>query len=622
MLRSLRTKIGLGYITLVLINIAVAVFAIYRIDQLSQPLDSLLKEKYQNVQTAENMLLAISKLDLLQFAMIEKGVDSESLTEFNAYKNEFLNLHQKAIRGIALPDEPVILDSVIIYFNAFIINSNSLHRLIQEINDENSNRKFHHEKIVPYLDKVNKLCGWLRDINEEALFLADTKAQVISGQARQIIIIFSILAVAISILASIVFTRKILKPVLETTETVRKIGRGQFNQKIKIETDDEIALLGMEFNKMTSRLQAYEDMNIKEILLEKKKTETLVDNMPAAILVTDQDNRVYLINDLAREIFEISGDDWQNKNIEDIIKSSILKQFPDPSIINESVALSEKDLIKITRQGSDYYYTLRQIVIHDEAGQIAGKVSLFQDVTSFKKLDRLKSEFMAAVSHELKTPLTSINLAIDIILKEVKGRLNSEQAELLQGVKSDVNRMKQFLLQLLDLTRLESGAYRIINEGINAQELVEEAIDAMQLKTEQKHIIIQKKIGKLLPEFTGDSKQLLRALINLIDNAVKYTNPGGIIKISVVREKDYIAFTVKDKGEGISIEDQKIIFDKFVQVKNFESSESGSIGLGLAICKEIIHAHNGTIGVTSKPGKGSSFKFIIPLQPDNKEKEQ
>ena len=218
--------------------------------------------------------------------------------------------------------------------------------------------------------------------------------------------------------------------------------------------------------------------------------------------------------------------------------------------------------------------------------------------------------------------MTSINLAIDIILKEVKGRLNNEQAELLQGVKIDVNRMKQFLLQLLDLTRLESGAYRIISESINAEELVEEAIDAMQLKTEQKRIIIQKKIGKSLPEFTGDPKQLLRALINLIDNAVKYSNPGGMIKISVGKEKDYIAFTVNDNGEGISIADQKIIFDKFVQVKNFESSESGSIGLGLAICKEIIHAHGGAIGVTSKPGKGSSFKFTIPVKPDNKEKEK
>lgn len=615
MLRSLSTKIGLGYLTLVLVNIAVAVFAIYRIDQLSQPIDQILTEKYQNVQAAENMLLAISKLDLLQFAMIDEGVDAERTIEFNVYKNDFQNWHQRAIQGVALPSEPEILDSLMIYFREFIHYSDSLRRMMEKAIAEDSARVYHHHKVIPYLDQVVKNSNHLKEINEQALSQADRKAQEISGKAKNIIIIFSVLAVMISIAASIFFTRKILKPVQDTTETVRRIGKGQFNQKVRIDTNDEIALLGIEFNKMTARLQEYEEMNIKQILLEKRKTETVVANIPVAILVTDEENRVTLINDQAQDIFDIKDESWPGKYVSVVIRPEILEQLQTPS------DKSDQELVKISVKGNDAYYLHRRVNISDEQNRYGGQVSLLQDVTSFKKLDHLKSEFIAAVSHELKTPLTSINMAIDIILNEVRGSINEEQKDLLSGAKDDINRMKKFLLQLLELTRLESGAFPMRYYEIQPLNLAKQAVRQLQLKIDQKKIRLIHDYHAPLPVVFGDEQQLLRVLLNLLENAIRHTLQEGEITITIGSDDEFIEFSVKDNGEGIAVEDQELIFDKFVQIENFEKSDRGSVGLGLAICKEIVHAHDGRIAVTSKPGAGSLFSFSIPLKLNDREKQ-
>ena len=242
-----------------------------------------------------------------------------------------------------------------------------------------------------------------------------------------------------------------------------------------------------------------------------------------------------------------------------------------------------------------------------------GSVTVLQDVTSFKNLDRLKSEFMAAISHEFRTPLTSINMALDILLKGVRGKLNKNQQELLEDAKKDGQRLKNLVRELLDLSKLEAGKYPFTYTKVRFQELLDYSLDPLHRYIEDKAIKLKLRIDRQIPQFEADYHQLSRVMTNLVENAIQHTSNKGEIIIEAITETGNLQVCVIDSGEGIPEEAIDLIFDKFVQVKNFQDTESGNIGLGLAIAREIVEAHKGKIWCESKLGKGSRFCFTIPL---------
>ncbi len=615
---SLSQKIGLGYFVVICINVVIAVVAIYNINDLSKPIDQILKEKYQNVSSAENMIQALSQQELVHLSMLEDGIDSSLVINFQTYKNEFLNWHQRAIEGIALPSEPDILDSLIQTFNLYRLRSDSLHFFISNQKPYKENKIYHYEKIFPLIQQMEKLCRHLKEKNEEAIAEADIKSQSISSRAKFFIIVFSITLILFSMIAGFYFTYKILTPIKKTTETVRKISRGQLNQKVEITTDDEVAELGLEFNRMTERLDAYEKMNIDQILQEKRKSEALVANIPVAILVTDSDFKLTLANELAESVLGIPIKDSPGKPIDELISEPELLDFIKGKIQSSQKETDpNKSLIQIQKDGTISYYFARQVDLEDAAGQSSGKVTLLQDVTSFKNLDRLKSEFIATISHELKTPLTSMNMAIDILVREVPGKLNDEQKELLTGAKEDAVRLKNFVNDLLDISKLESGKIIFNFEDIRPAKLIDYALQPLTLQIADKNIILKKDYNSTIGSLKADFIQLSRVFTNLIDNAIQHTRQNGMITISIKMKNKDVLFCIADSGEGIPKDALDLIFDKFIQVKNFQQAKQGNIGLGLAIAREIIRAHKGKIWVESKQGEGSRFYVQIPIQQDD-----
>jgi NtrC-family two-component system sensor histidine kinase KinB len=614
-MKSLSSKIGLGYVVLISINIAIAIFAIYYINQLGSPVERVLKEKYQNLNAAQSMIQALDQQNLVLQAMLEEKIDSSLINSFHTYKNEFYNWHQKAIEGIALPSEPIILDSIMFNYRIYLVQSDKLRSLLEEQTPRVDARNFYSDVIIPRMTKVDKLCRHLEAVNQEAIADADQRARIFSRQATYFILLFSVIAIVISILASIRFTRGILKPVKATTETVKKIGQGQLNQKVNITTDDEIAELGREFNKMTERLAAYEKMNIDQILLEKKKSEALMEGMPVSIFVTDENQRISLMNRQAMELLGIGANSWQDKTVSAVVKDIELQELLAGKASHElSEGKPVKTLVVLERGESLLYFMARQIEVKMGGEKIKGRVTVLQDVTSFKNLDHLKSEFMATISHEFRTPLTSINMAVDILLKEVKGSLNPQQRELLQDARKDSQRLKMLVKDLLDLSRLESGNYPFRFASVNVAELLDYSLQPLRLLVKEKNLRLDCNIPPEIINIKADFHQLARVITNLAENAVQHTPSGGQILIAAGLENKMYKFCISDTGDGIPEEAIDLIFDKFVQIKNFEDSESGNIGLGLAIARGIIRTHGGDIWVESTLGEGSRFFFTIPFE--------
>jgi len=202
---------------------------------------------------------------------------------------------------------------------------------------------------------------------------------------------------------------------------------------------------------------------------------------------------------------------------------------------------------------------------------------------------------------------------LEILLKEVQGKLNKNQRDLLEDAKKDGQRLKNLVRELLDLSKLEAGKYPFSFTKVHLRELIDYALEPLQRRIEEKEIELTIQTADDISEFQADEHQLSRVITNLVENAIQYTPSGGEVKIESAAHKEYIKVCVVDSGEGIPAEAVDLIFDKFVQLKNFQDAESGNIGLGLAIAREIVEAHHGKIWCESKVGQGSRFCFSIPL---------
>jgi len=607
--RSLRYKIALGFFVLVCINIATGIFAVYHFSRLGNT-GRILQENYRSLHTTENMIAALERQDEARFALLVENADT-AMTRFKTNSDLFVG-YAEAIGEFDLPIDPIILDSIIVTHGVFETSCNSLYRRLQQ-GDTSAVRILQTTEIQPLMDKLGTLCFRLREVNENAMLEAEKAAEVTSDKATYAVVIASVIALSLSIIASVQFTRSIRRPVRRLTQTIRRISQGRLNQKIDITAEDEIGELSREFNKMTERLRMYEQMNVLQLIAEKKKSEVIIASIADPVILTDAENHLLAINQAAAKVLNISQNhDWQNKTIGELLPDERLAKLLMAEAGRRDESARDDELLCVAQENGTLYFRPRQTIIRDEPGKIQGVVTLLQDVTRLKKLDQMKSDFMATVSHEFRTPLTSLNMTIDILLQGLLGSVSATQGELLAAARSDCERLTKLVKELLNLSRLESGKYQMKKESINLQELVDEALKHLRLPLRMKGIEFETAIDSALPDFPADREQLSWVITNLVSNALRYTPAGGKVTISGERENGAIQITVADSGRGIPAEALESIFEKFVQVKEPADSTPGSVGLGLAIAKEVVEAHGGKIWVKSEVSKGSTFSFTIP----------
>jgi|GEM_PF-5613143 len=605
-------KIGLGYGIIIVINLLIAFFAVYHINRLGSPVDQVLRENYRNVNAPTKMREALKKQELAHYDMIAEGFDSAKLERFQTFQNEFYNWNQRAIEAIALPSEPAILDSINNTYAIYLIKSWQLQQQLSENFSAERIDSLQENSIYPLVKRIESLCNQLQRVNENAIREADSRAEQVSNRATALILSVALVAIIASILISAWFMRSILGPIRQTTETVRQISQGNLNKKIDITTEDEIGELAREFNKMTERLQEYERLNVQRLIQEKKKSETIVSEIPVAIIVTDETDRLTHINQLAREILQITSS-WEGKFIGDVI--GIDQTSHDLDFLISGGEELNKQIVTLQKDDSTMHLWFRRIIINDpESNASVGSVTLLQDITSFQNLDRLKSEFMAVISHEIRTPLTAIHLALDILLREVKGGINADQKELLADAKGDSTRLKTLIKDLLDLSKLESGSLDMSFELVSFNLFTEDALKPIRFLLKEREIKLTIEHNRINEQVEIDPHHFARVLLNLVENAVDHSPDGSTIHLKTdVMDEEHLLLTLQDEGSGIPQDAIHLIFDKFIQVKNFSDSGNGKIGLGLAIAKEVVAAHRGSIWAESNPGKGSTFYLKIPL---------
>jgi len=408
----------------------------------------------------------------------------------------------------------------------------------------------------------------------------------------------------------------VANPLAEFSQAIRQVGNGNYLQRLHFNNNDEFAELAVSFNAMAKKLNDWENSNLSKLKSEKSRIEAIIAQMQDAIIGVNENGEVLFLNKLAAKLIGLDEQQTVGKNVAELMgKNELVKNIVKPDTDNK--------MLKIYADERESYFQLesREIIIPnietDEdlavstSGKSAGNVYVLKNVTQFKELDQAKTNFIATVSHELKTPLSSIKMSVKL-LKDIRvGEMNGEQLELLQHISEDSDRLLKITSELLDLSQVESGNLKLSFAMARPTEIVKFAIDAVRFQAEQKLIQLELNCDEELPMVNVDIQKTAWVLVNFLSNALRYSSEKSKVIIQVRENNGLIEFSVKDFGKGIEDKYQKRLFDRYFQVPTDGQNKSGS-GLGLAISKDFISAEHGTIWVESALGEGSRFCFALP----------
>ncbi len=415
-------------------------------------------------------------------------------------------------------------------------------------------------------------------------------------------------AAAVATLIALLLSRSILEPIRAVTRGARAMTRGELDQVVPATTRDELGELADAFNTMARTIREFRQAGTARLLRAQQTAQATIDSFPDPVVVVDPTGAVERANPAARQILGVTTSangsiPWTPPPLLKAPLTEVIGGQPDylPNSLEHALCFRE--------HGQERYFLPRVLAIRGDQG-LLGAAMVLQDVTKFRLVDQLKSDMVSTVSHELKTPLTSLQMAVHLLLEEVVGPLTSKQIELLLAARQDTDRLLAMINDLLDLTRLEQGRLTLDSHPVASADLVAEAVERFRPRAEDAGVNLKGDVAFGLPPVLVDRERVGHVFDNLIGNALAHTGRGGTIRVAAADDGDVVRFMVEDTGEGIPPEHLGQIFEKFYRVPG--SRSGGGAGLGLAIAREIVVAHGGTIHATSSPGVGTTFTFVLP----------
>ncbi len=427
------------------------------------------------------------------------------------------------------------------------------------------------------------------------------------NQIKLILLSGSAFALGVSILLGIILARTIAAPIQGVTRQAELMAQGDFSQKIRVTSADEIGRLSATFNHLAERLHR----NIKEISTEKSKVEAMINHMSDGVIALDGKGRLIHVNPAARDLlkkFSRSAPSMGRSGfslLEELAGAETLRQY-----MRERTPL----MMEIAREEPPVTFKMAIAPFKEEGERLDGTLVVFHDITAEREFVRRQQEFVADVSHELRTPLTAIKSYVETLLDgaaadpEVSNRF-------LDVLKRETDRMVDLVRDLLELSQLDHSQIELYKTKVDLLDLVADAVEQMQQKTEIQDRAIEVDIPPGLPWAWVDQKKIIRVFLNLLNNAIKYTLPDGKIRIGAAmdNEEGSLKVLLEDNGPGIPPEDLERIFERFYRVEKTRSRDYGGTGLGLPIARRLVEAHGGRIWLESAVGKGTTVWFTLPV---------
>lgn len=612
MIKTLKEKISLVYLCLVIFIALVGAVSVVDLYRLSGAINGLMSNNYKSLKIVSNMMEAAERQDSAMLIYIngdrQKGIDL-----FTDNSNVFLKWFNDEVNNITEGGEKEYVHKINIFYKEYMKSFSEL----QEMRNGQGLDKaidFYNNKIMPDFNKLKLEMHDLSLLNEKSMFKGKDKATKDAKRSMYATLILSAITVISGFLLSNFFINRFLTPIYTLTKSIKLVRAGDLDQHINISSKDEIGDLAQEFNNMTIRLKQYEQSTLGNLMSEKNKTLAIVKSISDPLIVLDTNYKIVLLNDACEKFFEIHEEEVVNKYFLEVISNGEL--FEHISSVLDTKEEYKDKIIQI-HSDEDYYYNVVVTTVKGNDINVTGLIVAFQNVTQLKRLERVKTDFVATISHEFKTPLTSIVMGTSMILDESMGSLNEDQKSVMNTIREDEIRLSNLVNELLELSKIESekAIFNIMSCSIDI--IIDNTLKHFYEQAEQKGVNLYYEHGDNLPRVYADFEKITWVINNLITNALKYTNAGDEICVSAYENDGKMLVSVKDTGAGIPTEFQDKIFEKFVQAKSQDMEVRGT-GLGLAIVKEIIETHEGHIWCESKLDAGSNFVFTLLLSDKEK----
>jgi signal transduction histidine kinase len=608
---TLRRRIIVAMLPLFALLVALGGTGTVLIYHLGDRIDKILRENYDSVVYMRDLNEALEGIDSsFQFALA--GREKESSRQYAANWGLYDAALFKERHNITVPGERELVENLTALSDQYRRQGDDFFQRAGQQRDTLYRGARNSPGLLGKFRQIKAVSSDVLRINQEHMEEVNRQARRLAhssllwyGGGLAIGIALAIFLVAGTI-------RTVLYPIRAVTESVAAIGAGDLDQLVPVSSEDELGQLASAFNAMARQLRDYRRSQKAQLTRAQQTSQATINSFPDPVLVVDTEQHVELANPTARRIFGVVP-------LEADSGTPLVWQPPDPLrqpladvLQNPREYLPEGfDKTVVIHLGEeDHFFLPRILPIRDADGATIGAAVLLEDITRFRLLDEVKSNLVATVSHELKTPLTSIRLVLHLLLEEALGPLAPKQLELLVDARDNAERLLVMINNLLDLARLEQGPGQLQLRAEKPLDLLRSAVESIRPQAEDRGIELSVDADGDLPPVAVDADQFQHALRNLLDNALVHTPQGGRIALSAHAVDGRVVFSVADTGCGIPAQYLPMIFERYFRVPG-DASQGGS-GLGLAIVREIVAAHGGTVECESRPGETTVFRMALP----------
>lgn len=570
---NLRNRLTLGIGVLFILILLLGLQSVRSVRQLSVASKDILADNYNSVHYVEEMLRSLDRL----------SQDSTS--------------HDVLINSLALQQQNIT------EVNEKEVTS-ALTQKIDALTDSVS---------ITQIQAIREDLYRVMELNMNSIRSKSSDMESSAEDAVQWLTILSVLCILLAAIFLIRFPAIILRPIDKLKQGITQIANYNYEERLDFGDNKEFRAVAMSFNDMACKLSEYRRSSLDRLMTEKKRIEAIVNSLHEPIIGLDPERKILFMNNEAFSILNLKRDNIIGRNAAEIaLNNDLLRR-----LIREVYAENDDDHgpLKIYADNKESYFQMDNIPLYinpigETQQQFVGNLIILNNVTKYKELDSAKTNFIATVSHEMKTPISSILMSVQLLGDSRLGSLNDEQTQLLGSIRESSNRLLNITGELLNLTQVESGKLTLKPKIVKPIELIEYAIKATQVLAERFHCFVEVEYPEKISKLFVDNEKIAWVITNLLSNAIHHSPENSRIIVGAAQHDKQVDIYVQDFGHGIDPRYHKSIFDRYFRVPGTKVQGSG---LGLAISKDFVEAHGGTISIESEIGKGCRFTVSLPV---------
>ncbi len=590
---KLRTRLFLGFSALMTVALLGLLLALFSVMQMAKSQEQLIRNNFAIIEINQQLRQTLGNHLIV---MLTDGGRSEALQPLSQ------SFQQTLERGIAEASDEADRQ-------AFQAVASAYASFLQQV-DSASNQNLTLLEDNPLSQAFNQVRSLMTDMQRTAYDkIRDTELRS-RDRASLLAGLLGLTAIAVLLIGFITahsFARRFGEPIERLSAAADQIGRGDFNISLPTPHIAELSSLSRRFGLMAQALHEFKQTNVEALVNGQQRLQALLDSIDDGLLIVDRDGRLEHANPVAQRQLA-----WENEHLGSTLGEAL--GYPDldnaaRQVLDDKPLSDPPEDLIIEADGERRLLAWRISPVSHHDGSISGAVMVLHDVTDQRTFERVRNEFVLRASHELRTPVTGMQMAFSLLRERLRYPAGSRESDLFDTVHEEMQRLVRLINDLLNFSRYQSGQQKLELEQCHIPELLEAARQRFEVNAAEQEVQLKLELQQPLPTLMLDRQQIERVMDNLLSNALRHTPKGGEVRLLARHHGERIILSVEDNGEGIPYSQQARIFEPFVQI----GRRRGGAGLGLALCKEIAQLHGGRIGVHSRIGHGTIFYVALPI---------